>query len=72
MGRSEDIKEIDGNIVMPRLVYGALIDMKNRAINRSFEAMAEHERRLSDQIWEMTKENYMLKEELKKLKGLDS
>lgn len=72
MGRSEDIKEIDGNIVMPRLVYGALIDMKNRAINRSFETMAEHERRISDQIWEMTKENYFLKEELKKLKGLDS
>jgi len=67
MRMSEEIKEIDGNIVMPRLTYGALIDMKNRAIYRSFEAMADYEKSMQDQIWQMTKENYQLKEQIKEL-----
>jgi len=67
-----EYEEIDGKIIVPRMQFAAIIDAKNRSVIRSYDAMKAHELEIQDTILEMTKENYMLKEELKRLKGLDS
>jgi predicted nuclease with TOPRIM domain len=60
-------KEVEGNMIVPKEEFAALIDAKNRSMLRAFDQMKAHELAIEESLLELTKENYRLKAENKRL-----